>query len=370
MVQIKCPFALLVVLCLKSVECSFSNVIHYPEEVHLKNIRQLTWGGQNAEAYFSFDNRQLIYQSSNAYGDKCDQIYRMDLDGPCALQPRRVSTGLGVTTCSYFLPDNKHTLFASSHQKLTTCPGKKCEGPIAQKNETLYDLCHSAPFNYTWDLTPEHEIYVANEFGHIVKQITNNTIYDAEATVSPDGKWIVYTSMESGDPELYVMSVDGTKKWQVTNTLGYDGGAYFGPDSETLVFRASRPQEGDEADLYKALLAWDIVSPIDMELFTIHMNGTNMKQVTKMGGANWAPFWAPNGYEIIFSSNYKSNNFGFNLYTVGNDGANLKQITFDPIFDAFPMFSFDGKYLVWESHRNATVDDEFNIFIAEWVEYP
>jgi TolB protein len=341
------------------------NQIHFPEETHLSNVKQLTFGGQNAEAYFSFDNTKLIFQSTAAYGTKCDQIFEFDWTKDQV--PRMVSTGLGTTTCSYFFADNKHMLYASTHESSQQCQPKLCS-PTNEINATVEHICTSLPFNYTWDIFPEFDIYKTNQQGVIVQKLTDDLgFYDAEATISPDGKTIVYTSTAGGDLDLWTMNVNGSNKFQVTDKLGYDGGAYFSPDSKRLVFRASRPNSTAEIELYNDLLHnWGIVSPIYMELFTINADGTDMKQVSELGMANWAPFWHPSGEKIIFSSNHGTAGFNFNLWLVDDDGNNLEKITYDPIFDAFPMFSFDGKKLVFISNRNCSDPGDFNIFIADY----
>ena len=328
--------------------------LSYPEEVHLKNVRQLTFGGDNAEAYFSFDDKRIVFQSNNeAWGLGCDQIFISDLTAMKA-KPKMISTGHGRTTCSYFMPGNETIVYASTHAVHDSCPPAP---------ERIIDG------KYVWPIYREYDIYVANQDGEEVTQLTEKPGYDAEATVSPDGKMIVYTSLQSGDLELWTMNVDGSDKKQVTNLLGYDGGAFFSPDSKKLVFRASRPKEGEEADAYKALLLKGLIQPTALEIFTCNVDGSELKQITNLGKANWAPFFHPSGKKIIFASNYNgTRGFQFNLYMINVDGSGLEQITHDNTFDSFPMFSFDGTKLIFSSNRNNGGTHDTNIFIADWVE--
>ena len=317
-------------------------------------MRQLTFGGDNAEAYFSFDDQHIVFQSNNeAWGLGCDQIFVSDLDA-IKTKPKMVSTGNGRTTCSYFMPGNESIVYASTHAAHDSCPPTP-ERIVGGK--------------YVWPIYSEYDIYIANEDGKAITQLTDKPGYDAEATVSPDGKMIVYTSLQSGDLELWTMKIDGSNKKQITNLLGYDGGAFFSPDSKKLVFRASRPKEGEEAESYKALLLKGLIQPTSLEIFTCNVDGSELKQVTNLGKANWAPFFHPSGKKIIFASNHSSSKgYQFNLYMVNLDGSGLEQITFDKTFDSFPMFSFDGTKLLFSSNRHNGGNHDTNIFIADWVE--
>lgn len=334
-----------------------NDTIHYLQEVHLRNVRQLTFGGDNAEAYWSFDNKELVFQSNNkAWGLLCDQIFFLDaqkgLKGTRA--PKMVSTGFGRTTCSYFMPDNKTMLYGSTHLGGNDCPPEPERDPQGR---------------YLWPIYNTFDIFVANKKGKILKQLTNAPGYDAEATVSPDGKKIVFTSDRSGDLELWTMNIDGTDQKQITFGLGYDGGAFFSPDSKKLVFRASRPETAEEQASYKDLLAKGLVAPTNMEIYVCNVDGSGLKQVTQLGKANWAPFYHPSGKKIVFSSNHHSSRgYQFNLFMINEDGTGLKQITFDKTFDAFPMFSPDGKKLVFSSNRNNGGTRDTNIFVADWVD--
>ena len=333
-----------------------TDTLRYEQEKHLSNIKQLTWGGDNAEAYFSTDNKKLVFQATNpAWGTHCDQIYVMDAHQGVApgQQAQRISTGKGKTTCSFFLPGNEEIIFASTHHLLDTCPST----PRVVNGK------------YVWAIHPEFDLFVADLQGKVLRQLTNEPGYDAEATVSPDGTKIVFTSTRSGDLELWLMNIDGSNLRQVTNTLGYDGGAFFTPDSKGLVFRASRPKTPEEVATYKELLAQNLVQPTALEIFVCDLDGGNLKQVTNLGGANWAPYMHPNGKEIVFATNHHSQSGRqFNIFKINVDGSGLEQLTFDESFDSFPMFSYDGKFLVFSSNRNNGGTRDTNVFIAEWVD--
>ncbi len=338
----------------KSGETKLVQKVFYDKEKkHFKSVKQLTFGGDNAEAYWSFDDKKLVFQARNPrWNVPCDQIFVMNADQvlDSVHMPKMLSTGFGRTTCSYFLPGDSLVLFASTHEADKACP------PEPKKTKDTY----------VWPVYDTYDIYVADLQGHIKKKLTDQPGYDAEATVSPDGKKIVFTSTRSGDLELYTMNIDGTDVKQITNELGYDGGAFFSPDSKQLVFRASRPKTPEAIKKYKDLLAKGLVEPVNMEIFVVNADGTNLRQVTHLGGANWAPFFHPSGKKIIFSSNYKTKTIPFNLYMINVDGTGLEQITYDKIFDAFPMFSYDGKKLVFGSNRNNRHTHDTNLFLAEW----
>ncbi|RMF24051.1 MAG: hypothetical protein D6765_12260 [Bacteroidetes bacterium] len=324
------------------------------QEVHLRNVRQLTFGGDNAEAYWSFDNRKLVFQATNpAWGAACDQIFIMDAQRGAAEQPPMVSTGRGRTTCAFFLPGDTTILYASTHLAGDECP----EAPRVVNGK------------YVWAVFPSYDIFIADLQGNILGQLTDHPGYDAEATLSPDGSKIVFTSDRSGDLELWTMNLDGSELHQVTDELGYDGGAFFSPDGKKLIFRASRPQTEEEVRTYKELLAQGLVQPTHMELFVCNVDGSDMRQITNLGGANWAPYFHPSGKKVLFASNHHSESRRqFNIFAINLDGTGLEQITFDDAFDAFPMFSYDGKYLAFSSNRNNGGTRSTNVFVAEWVE--
>jgi Tol biopolymer transport system component len=333
-------------------------------ERHLANIRQLTVGRQNAEAYFSFDGNKLIFQSTNNWAKEaaaprlrpadtglgCYQMYVMDLDGT---QVRLVSTGAGATTCGYFYPGDRRVLYSSTHAAGPNCPPKpKRDGA------------------YRWALD-DYDVYSVGLDGQELQRLTTTPGYDAEATVSPDGKTIVWTSVKDGDLDLYAMNLDGTKIRRLTDDVGYDGGAFFSPDSRRIVYRAAHPTDPAEITRYQALLAQGLVEPGQLEIFVMNADGSGKKQVTFNGASNFSPFFHPDGRRIIFSSNVETRGEGgrpsFHLYLVGDDGTSLERLTVEGRFNSFPMFSPDGKRLAWVSDRNAKEPGEFNVFLADWV---
>lgn len=335
---------------------SLVTFVSFSQERNLKNIQKLTFGGDNAEAYFSPDGKHLSLQVSNPVaGIPCDQIYMLDLQEK-AFTPeslKLISTGKGRTTCSYYMPDGKHILYASTHEGGHACPAP----PKARDGK------------YIWAVYPEFDIYISDLKGNIVKKLTDSPGYDAEAVVSPDGKKIAFTSTRSGDLELWTMDIDGSNLKQITNGLGYDGGSFFSPDSKKLVFRSSRPKTPEAIAEYKQLLSENVVAPTEMEIYTCNIDGSDLKQVTNLGKANWAPYFHPSGKKIIFSSNHHSTRgYDFQLYMIDLNGDHLKQITWESEFNAFPMFSPDGKKLVFSSNRQQGKARETNVFIADWVD--
>lgn len=328
------------------------------QEKHLKNIKQLTFGGDNAEAYWSPDGKWLTFQASNHWGLECDQIFTMkvkDAAGQKDYKPLPISGGKGRTTCSFYMPDGKHILYAS-----TVKGGDKCP-PTG-------DL--RAGGKYLWPVFDTYDIYVADLKGNVTKQLTNTKGYDAEAVLSPKGDKIVFTSDRSGDLELWTMNPDGSDQKQITFDLGYDGGAFFSPDGKKLVFRASRPKTADEIKEYRDNLAKHLVAPVAMELYTCNVDGTDLRQITHLGKANWAPYFTPDGKKIVFSSNYRSKRgYDFQLYMINADGSGeVEQITGQSIFNSFAMFSPDGKKLAFCSNRNNGGGHDTNVFVADWVD--
>jgi Tol biopolymer transport system component len=318
-----------------------------PGEVRLKNVRQLTFTGQNAEAYFNAGGTELIFQSTRD-GLACDQIFVMDVDGR---NQRLVSTGLGRTTCGFMFPNQPRILYSSTHAELKTCPPK----PDFSKG-------------YVWRLEPTLDLYVAGPNGERPTPLAPHPGYDAEGVVSPQGDRILFTSTRSGDVDLYSMAADGTDVKRLTEEVGYDGGAFFSPDGKEIVYRAHHPTDPAELAEYKALLAEHAVRPSVMELFVMNADGSNKRQITHNGAANFAPYFHPDGQRIIFASNLddpKGRNF--DLYIIKKDGTQLERVTYDADFDAFPMFSYDGKRLVFASNRNGANRGDTNIFVADWV---
>lgn len=330
--------------------------LRYDEEKHLRNLKQLTFGGDNAEAYWSFNDDMLVFQANNpAWGTSCDQIYIMNLENgrPEKTPPYMVSTSEGRTTCAYFMPGDTTIVYGSTHLGGKDCP------PVPERKNG----------RYVWPIYDTYDIFEADLEGNIVRQLTDFEGYDAEATLSPNGDKIIFTSTRNGDLDLYVMDIDGSNVKQITNSLGYDGGAFFSPDGSKIVWRASRPTSPDEVEKYRGLLAEGLVEPTDMELFVANADGSDAKQITNLGNANWAPFFHPGGEKILFSSNHQSEmGFPFNLYMINIDGTGLEQVTFDKTFDSFPMFSYSGKYLVFASNRNNGRTRNTNLFVAEWVD--
>lgn len=343
-------FLVLIFSCAESL--NEDNLI-YENEVNFTSVKQVTFGGDNAEAYWSFDDKDLVFQSNyNKWGVECDQMFLMDVDDTFENDiPKMLSTGNGRTTCSYFMPDNKHILYASTHLYNSECP----ETPLRKNGR------------YVWPVYDSYDIFVSDLNGNIVTQLTNEEGYDAEATVSPKGDKIVFTSNRSGDLELYTMNLDGSDVKQITNVLGYDGGAFFSPDGSKIIFRASRPKTDEEVEEYTSLLSEGLVQPTEMELFICNSDGSDLKQITFLGNSNWSPFFHPSGEKVVFSSNYESiMGFPFNIYMIDIDGKNLKRITYGKTFDSFPVFSNDGTRLAFSSNRNNGGTRDTNVFIADW----
>lgn len=339
---------------LQSKHIEKDTTIHYPGEHHFKNIRQLTFGGDNAEAYFSFDGKYVVYQRTDpANGIMCDQIWMGKIpDAGETFQPKLVSTGTGRTTCAFFYPDGKHILYASTHLGSKDCP------PVPDKEKMK---------RYIWPIYESFDIFKADTSGKIVKQLTHTPGYDAEATIAPKGDKIVFTSMRNGDLDLYTMNLDGSNVKQITNALGYDGGAWFSPDGKKILWRASRPRTDAEIKDYKDLLSQGLVAPTEMEVWVANADGSDAKQITFLAKANWAPNFMPDGKHVIFCSNHEyARGFPFNMYITDINGKGLEKVSRDNGFDAFPMFSPDGKRILFSSNRNNGGTHSTNLFIADW----
>ena len=318
------------------------------QETRLKDLKQLTFGGQNAEAYFSYDGAKIIFQSTRP-PYQCDQIYSMNVDGS---DVELLNSGKGRTTCGFFFPDGKRFIYASTHLAGVACP------PAPDRSQ-----------GYVWPIYPSYEIFSANVDGSGLKRMTKNPGYDAEGTISPDGRKIVFTSMRAGDLDIYTMNADGSGTKKLTTEKGYDGGPFSSWDGKTIVYRAYHPKTRDELMEYESLLKQNLIKPTRAEIFMMSADGSNKRQLTNNGAANWAPFLHPNNRQIIFSSNvHDPERRSFSLYVINVDGTGLERITYGARFDSFPMFSRDAKRLVFASTRNAKESREFNIFIADWMQ--
>lgn len=319
--------------------------LRYPGEKHLTHFRQLTFGGQNAEAYFSFDGKELIFQSTRD-NRGCDAIFRMDTDGG---HVRRVSSGKGTTTCSFIAPDNQSIIYASTHLAGDQCPPKP-------------DYSQG----YVWPLYKGYDIFRADPEGGNLVRLTDTPGYDAEGVYSPLGDKIVFTSVRTGDLELFMMNPDGSGAEQLTDKPGYDGGAFFSRDGRWIVWRASRPQ-GKALEDYQNLLQEGLIRPGKLEIFIMNLEERQPIQLTHNGAANFGPYWHPDGKHIIFSSNmHNPKGRNFDLFLIDVKTREIEQITHHPDFDGFPMFSHDGEKLVFASNRNGKVPGETNVFIVDW----
>ena len=318
-----------------------------PQEKHLRNMKQLTFGGENAEAYFSADGKKLIFQSTRD-GHECDQIYTMNIDGS---DVKMVSTGDGRTTCSYFFPGDKRILYSSTHLGGKQCPPRP-------------DFSQG----YVWAVYDSFDIFTAKPDGSDLKQLTNTRGYDAETTISRNGK-LVFTSKRDGDLDIYTMDRDGKNVKRLTNELGYDGGPFWSYDGKQIVYRAYHPQTEKEKADYIALLKQNLIRPTVLEIWVMNADGSNKRQVTNLNKASFAPYFFPDGKRIIFASNLADpKGRDFDLYMISTDGSGMERITYNDTFDGFPMFSPDGKKLVFASNRHGAKQGETNIFIADWVE--
>lgn len=339
----------------------------FPGEKHLANVRQLTFGGTNAEAYFSADDKFLTFQHQGQFYDPrthesagpaipCDQIYTMPVHSSAGTSGtndiKMLSNGKGRTTCSYFFPSGDKMLYSSTFAASPACP-------------PLPDYSHG----YVWPIYDTYTIYTASRDGSDIRALSKAPGYNAESTISRDGKHIVFTSTRNGDIDIYTMDADGSHVRQLTHELGYDGGPFWSYDGTKIVYRAEHPKTPEQVKDYKDLLAHGLIRPGNLELWVMNADGSNKRQVTHNGAANFGPYWFPDGKRIVFASNVGDTKdpSGFDLYAINEDGTGMERITYYPGFDAFPMFSSDGKKLVWSSNRNGRAPHETNVFIADWV---
>ena len=315
-------------------------------EDHFAHLWQLTFGGQNAEAYWSADGTKLILQLMDGAWP-CDQQYVLDLKtGKRTL----VSTGKGRTTCGYFYDQDRRVLFASTHAAGDSCP------PNPDMSQ-----------GYVWPVYPSYDLWTARADGSDLKRLTDRPGYDAEATLSPDGKWVVFTSKRDGDVDLYKMRTDGSRLTRLTEAPGYDGGAFFSHDGKRLVWRTHRTDDSATNATFRRLLEQDLVKPSKMDLWVMNADGTGQRRVTDKPGASFAPFFTPDDKSIIYSSNWENpRSRNFDLWLVPVAGGEPKPVTRDSDFDGFPMFSPDGRWLVFCSNRGGRVAGETNVFLAEW----
>ena len=321
--------------------------VWFEGEKHLADVRQLTFGGQNAEAYWAPDGESLIFQWTPQDAG-CDQIYILGLDGS---EPRMVSTGKGRTTCAYFLPGTDRVLFSSTHAASPDCPPPP-----------------DYSMGYVWPIERTYDLWSCKQDGSDLRRLTETNEYDAEATTSVDGEWIVFTSTRGGDLDIWKMRPDGSDLTQLTDLPGYDGGPFFSADGSKIVFRASRP-EGEALETYQELLKQGLVRPSKLDIYWMNADGSDITRVTDNGAANFAPYFTPDGKRILFASNAGDpKGRDFDLWLVNLDGTGLEQVTFCTSFDSFPMFSPDGKRLAFASNRNGAVPGETNVFVAEWVD--
>lgn len=348
-------FTVLCIFCAAAAKAQ-ADTLHYPQEKHFKNLRQLTFGADNAEAYWSFDGKWIVFQrTAPADGIRCDQIFvgRVPKKGRPFVY-KMVSTGKGRTTCGFFTKDNRHIIYASTAGGSDSCP------PLPDRSK--YGN------RYIWPVYASYDIYLSDLKGKVIKKLTDTPGYDAEGTLSPDGRKMIFTSLRNGDLDLYVMDLRTYETRQITHTLGYDGGAWFSADGKKIVWRASRPQTEKEIHDYKELLNEGLVAPIQMEVFIANADGSDARQITHLGKANWAPNFLPDG-RIIFCSDYEyERGFPFNMYIMDADGKKIEKISHDNGFDAFPMFRPDGKKIMFCSNRNNHGTHDTNIFIADWVD--
>jgi Tol biopolymer transport system component len=349
-------FPLILLACLTS---GIGTVAAQPVsgERHVQHVTRLTFDGDNGEAYFSWDDARLIWQSSRE-DYACDKIWIMRIDGS---EKHMVSPNHGAHTCAFFFPDNERIVFASTSHFPEACPPKP-------------DVQYTGKHRYTWPLYP-YDIFVARADGSALRRLTDNPKYDAEAVVSPDGQQIVFGSQRDGDFDIYIMHADGSNLRRLTDRIGYDGGPWFSPDGSKIVWRAWYPETAEEKAMWQEWMAHDYIAAVPLDIWVMNADGSNKVRLTHNGATNWAPSWHPDGRRIIFASNmddwrqdWQTFGHNFELYLINSDGTQLERVTFNTVFDSFPMFSHDGKKLVFASNRDSQRPRATDIFIADWVE--
>ena len=319
-----------------------------PQEKHLRNVRQLTFGGQNAEAYWNYDGTQLVFQTRQPeYPD--EQIVTMNADGS---NKRLVSTGKGRCTCGYFTPDGTKIYFSSTHEK-------------DQGAQKALDFSKG----YVWMVNPNMSLYRCQPNGLGLEKLIDKNTYVAETTIDPNGNYIVFTSDFQGDLEIYRANMDGTGIRRLTRNVGYDGGPFVSWDGKKIVYRRYDLKNQKEVDDYKSLLKEHLVRPSQLEIYMMDADGSHNRRITNLESASFAPFLHPDGKRIIFCSNLgDKKGREFELWMINTDGTGLERITYSPEFDGFPMFTRDGKRIVFASNRHGKVRGETNIFVADWVD--
>lgn len=308
------------------------------EQAWIKNVRQLTneaMGLSKAgEAYFSADGKRICFQAFPKGKDDY-QIYVMNLDGSGL---KMVSTGQGATTCAYFHPTGRTLLFASNH--LDQRPAVMPEA-IRKKIEA------SGQSRYTWPFPPGMDMFEYDFSTEKLRRLTNAEGYDAEGSYSPDGRLIVFTSMRDGDQEVYISDADGKNERRITRVKGYDGGPFFSPDGKRIVYRSDRDGNGK------------------MQIFTNNLEGTAEKAITGKDVLHWCPFWHPSGKWLIFTRADHRGRPNYDLYLLRDDGSRTLRVTTDTAFDGLPVFSPDGRQLMWTSKRGGL--EGAQVFLADFV---